>query len=409
MNFRPFDHASVAHHHNSNVARRQTYPRQLEDLLPISDGDTARSVIAQWNGYSITPLHSLAGLASELKVAKVNYKDESTRFGLGSFKALGGAYAVLRLLAGELPRIVGCSVGDKDIGARRFADDASRLTVVTATDGNHGRSVAWGAQQFGCSCRIYMHAGVSAQRMRAITDLGAEVIRINGNYDESVHQAAADAAANNWFVVSDTSYDGYVELPRQVLAGYTVMTSEIIEQLAGRATPTHVFVQGGVGGLAAAICSHFWQVFGADRPRFVIVEPDRADCLFQSAVNNRSTTVNIREETIMAGLSCGQVSSVAWEILSTGCDDFMSIPDVLVAPVMRRLADGCGDENIVAGESAVAGLAGLIAARRSQTLSDALGLDDQSAILVIGTEGATDPDIYESIVGRSASAVSSGR
>jgi len=199
---------------------------------------------------------------------------------------------------------------------------------------------------------------------------------------------------------------GYEELPRQVMAGYTVMTSEILGQIADRPPLTHVFVQGGVGGLAAAVCSHFWQAFGADRPRFVIVEPDRADCLFQSAVNDRPTTVKIHEDTIMAGLSCGEVSSLGWEILGTGCDDFMTISDDLVAPVMRQLADGSRDQPIVAGESAVAGLAGLIAARRSRKLSEALGLDEHSRILIIGTEGATDPEIYRSIVGRSASAVS---
>jgi len=406
MNFSPFDHATVAHHHNSRRAGRQNYPPQFEDILRKSDGTDAVKVIERWSGYEVTPLRSLAGLAAEIEIANLYYKDEGSRFGLGSFKALGGAYAVLRLLAEQLPEILGKPVSDEGIGAGRYASDASKLTVVTATDGNHGRSVAWGAQLFGCACKIYMHAGVSEQRVQAITDLGAEVIRISGNYDASVRQAAADANQNQWFVVSDTSYEGYEELPRQVMAGYTVMTSEILGQIADRPPLTHVFVQGGVGGLAAAVCSHFWQAFGADRPRFVIVEPDRADCLFQSAVNNRPTTVKIHEDTIMAGLSCGEVSSLGWEILGTGCDDFMTISDDLVAPVMRQLADGSRDQPIVAGESAVAGLAGLIAARRSRKLSEALGLDEHSRILIIGTEGATDPEIYRSIVGRSASAVS---
>ncbi len=409
MDFSDFDNAVVTWHENRQALRGQACPGSLRNTLGAADCERAKNVIEGWDGYQSTPLHSLDEFANELGVESLYYKDEGGRFGLGSFKALGGAYAVLRLLAEEIPKISGEAASDVAIGAGNYAEAVRHLTVVTATDGNHGRSVAWGARQFGCACKIYMHAGVSPEREQAVADLGAEVVRVEGNYDVSVHQAAADAARNGWFVVSDTSYDGYVEIPRQVLAGYTVMTAEIVEQLRDASPLTHVFVQGGVGGLAGAVCNYFWQVFGENRPRFIVVEPDRADCLLQSAIRGQPTTVNIRHETIMAGLSCGEVSLLAWDILSAGCDDFMTIADDLVAPVMRRLALGGKDPAIVAGESAVAGLAGLIAACRSFRLRSALGLNADSCVLVLGTEGATDPKIYASIVGMEADEVLSGR
>lgn len=405
----PFDRAITTHHQNSRAVLGEAFPDRLQSILRDTDCARARQVIESWNGYHITPLHSLVGLAKEIGVGNLYYKDEASRFGLGSFKALGGAYAVLRLLSVEIPKLVGKPISDAEISAGKYAEAARQLTVVTATDGNHGRSVAWGARQFGCACKIYMHAGVSSRREQAVADLGAEVVRVGGNYDASVRQVEADAARNDWFVVSDTSYAGYEDLPRQVMAGYTVMTSEIIDQAQHRTPLTHVFVQGGVGGLAGAVCGQLWREFGKERPRFVVVEPEWADCLFQSALQGRPATVDICEETIMAGLSCGEVSLLAWEIIDAGCDDFMTITDDLVAPVMRLLARNGEDPAIIAGESAVAGLAGLVAACRTRELAHALGLDEHSSVLVIGTEGATDADIYASIVGRSAEEVAPER
>lgn len=400
MTLSNFEAARVQLYHNDHSKTGVPYPPALDNCLSRQQCHQAYDAIRQWPGYEPTPLRRLSGLAGDLGVAEVLYKDEGPRFGLGSFKALGGAYAVLRLLVREVEQRTGKPVHDREITDRQHDGLVSQITVATATDGNHGRSVAWGARQFGCGCKIYMHAGVSEERARAVEDYGAEVVRVNGNYDESVHQAAQDAAENGWFIVSDTSYEGYMELPRQVMAGYTVMTQEILSQLPGGQVPTHVFLQGGVGGLAAAVAAHLWQAFGADRPRVVIVEPTRADCLYQSAVSGVPTAVHITEETVMAGLSCGEVSQLAWQILSDGADDFMTIEDDLVAPAMRLLASGGAGEPVVAGESAVAGLAGLIAAAGQQALASALGLDGTSRILVIGTEGATDPAIYKALVGQ---------
>lgn len=400
MKFEPFDQASIAHHHNGNAAQGQEYPAHLASILGESDFATATSVIRQWSGYQPTQLHSLNSLARDIGIANVFYKDEGSRFGLGSFKALGGSYAVLRLLSEEIAKITGQPASDADISTGKYADIVKNLMVITATDGNHGRSVAWGAQQFGCPCKIYMHPGVSQGRAKAVEAFGAEVVWCEGNYDDSVAQASRDALANDWFVVSDNSYEGYLERPRDVMAGYSVMTSEIISQLPEQRPPSHVFVQGGCGGLAAAVCAHLWHSYGKDRPRFIIVEPDKADCIYQSAVQGRMIDVNITDETIMAGLSCGKVSLLAWDIIKKATDDVLVIGDELVGPTMRLLANGESDQPVVAGESAVAGLAGLIAATRMPNLKHALGLDEQSSVLIIGTEGATDPEIYLSIVGR---------
>ncbi|WP_420549542.1 diaminopropionate ammonia-lyase [Curvivirga sp.] len=402
MTLDAYKNATLNHHKNTSYDEG-VYPSSLDSVLSAKTIEDAYTTISSWKGYEATPLYHLHNLASEAGVADILYKHEGGRFGLGSFKALGGAYAVLRLLAEEVSKRTGKDVSIADIQGGSYAKEVSEVTIVTATDGNHGRSVAWGSQSFGARCFIYMHAGVSKGRAKAVEDLGATVIWVDGNYDESVRQAAQDAEDNGWFVVSDTSYEGYVNPPRNVMAGYTVMTNEIKEQLGGAPAPTHVFLQGGVGGLAGAMCTHLWQIFGENKPRFVIVEPDRADCLYQSGIKGEAVDVHITEETIMAGLSCGEVSNLGWEILKSGTADFLTISDDIVAPTMKLLANGSGDDvSFAAGESAVAGLAGALAALQNEGIKEALGLDENSRILVFGTEGATDPAIYEELVGVAA-------
>lgn len=404
-----FDQATIHLLHNPAASHGSGYPHDLKDIFDISSSQRAVNEIRQWPGYHVTPLSSLDLLAEELGLGGIYYKDESSRFGLGSFKSLGGAYEVLCLLQEQISAKSGQTVTFADIRSGQFAEQVRQITVITATDGNHGRSVAWGARLFGCPCVIYIHAEVSEGREIAMQELGARVVRIDGNYDDSVAAATEAADQNGWFIVSDTSWEGYTHLPRHVMAGYTVMADEIDAQLSHQVRLSHTFVQGGVGGLAGAMCGYQWQRYGKDRPRFVIVEPDRADCLYQSAKNGQPTEVRITEETIMAGMSCGRVSDLAWTILSRGTDDFISIPDTLVPPVMRDLAAGrYGECPIVAGESAVAGLAALITVCRRADLSDALALTKQSQVLLYGTEGATDPQIYQDIVGRSAEEIVAG-
>lgn len=371
-------------------------------VLTQEDFATAQAEIMEWEGYAPTPLVLLTALARRIGVGAVLYKDEGPRFGLGSFKALGGSYAALRVLQREISKRLGREVSLADIRRGKHREEAAQITLVSATDGNHGRSLAWGCKRFGAPCRIYVHAEVSEGRAEAMRALGAEVIRIKGDYDESVDLAKREAAANGWFVVSDTSWPGYSQPPRDVMAGYGVMTREICEAL-DRA-PTHVVLQGGVGGLAAGVAAGLRQHWGDEAPRVIIVEPVLAACLFESAKAGAPTAVAIAEETIMAGLSCGEPSPLAWDILAAEASDFLTIPDTIVAPTVRLLARPLqGDEAIEAGESAVAGLAALIAARSDPVLSAKLGLDAGSRVLLIGSEGVTDPAIFKMIMeGRDA-------
>lgn len=387
---------------NPKVSRAARYNEDgRADILSDQAFEVAKREITSWTGYQETPLRGLPGMARALNVGQVFYKDEGGRFGLGSFKALGGAYAVFRLLQQAIERITGQRTNAHGILSGRYRDITANITVTCATDGNHGRSVAWGAQTFGCRCIIYIHATVSEGRSLAIASYGAEVRRVAGNYDDAVRQADLDAKQNNWLIVSDTSYEGYTSVPRDVMQGYCVMVDEALRQMP--LPPTHVFVQGGVGGLAAAVCSHLWQAFERRRPMYVVVEPDQADCLYRSAVIGKPTAVHGSLDTIMAGLACGEVSLIAWKILQPGTDAFMTITDAAAADMMRALADSPFDDGpIVAGESAVAGLAGLALAAGDSAARKRLLLEEGSVVLVFGTEGATDPNVYRQIVGRDA-------
>ena len=336
-------------------------------------------------------------LAADLGIGAILYKHEGPRFGLGSFKALGGASAAQKLLSRELSRQTGTEVSLEAVRSGTRASEAAGITLASATDGNHGRSLAWGCNRFGSACRIYIHANVSPGRERAMREFGAEITRISGDYDESVARCRQDAEANGWFVVSDTSWPGYTEIPRDVMAGYGVMIREVYEQAVS--PPTHVFVQGGVGGLAAASAAALRQLWGADSPRVIVVEPSLAACLFESARLGGVTNVEIEAETIMAGLSCGEPSPLAWEVIGSEVSDFLIIDDQIVPPAVRRLArPAAGDPVIEAGESGVAGLAALIEAAESAELRTKLGLNAGSRVLLIGSEGITDPDIFARIM-----------
>ena len=377
--------------HLRNVVQPGPYPDRLNALFSRQMADDALAEIRQWPGYAPTPLRNLDKLAGALGLGAVLYKDESKRFGLGSFKALGGAYAVLKLLSERL------NVSMADLRAGKAAAEASKITVSSATDGNHGRSVAWGARQAGCRCRIYIHAQVSEGRAASLAEMGAEVIRTKGNYDDSVRQCADESAANGWFVVSDTSYEGYINVPRQVMAGYTAMASEVLEQ--ADAPVSHIFLQAGVGGMAAAVAARFWMEHGAALPRLVVIESEYAACFLKSAKRGRATPVRIRHETVMAGMSCGTVSLVAWEILRRTVGHFVTIADSTVPPTMRMLASGvAGGGEIEAGECSAPGPVALIAAACDQDLRESMQLDAESRVLLIGTEGATDPAIYREIL-----------
>jgi len=388
---------SFSHFVNPKVQLGSEYIHQ--DILSLEGFELASKEITSWDNYKPTPLHSFDDIAQETGVSSVFYKDENTRFNLKSFKALGGAYAVANLLIKKL-KDEGIKANSSDLILGTYKDYTSKLTVCCATDGNHGRSVAWGAQQFGCNCEIYIHQNVSPGREKAIAKYGALVNRIDGNYDESVRIAAEVAESNGYTVVSDTSYEGYTDIPKDVMQGYTVMVDEAMKQM--NVTPTHVFLQGGVGGFPSAVVSFLQESLDCP-PIFVVVEPVNADCLFQSAVNGEPTTIHGDLDTIMAGLACGEGLVLAWSILESHVTHFMSITDESVPKAMQLLANR--KTPIVAGESAITGLAGYLIACNDSDLKSKLMINENSKVLFFGTEGDTDEEMYEQLVGRSSEQV----
>jgi diaminopropionate ammonia-lyase len=383
---------------NTRADQTNLYPEELKSIASLENTAEAIEEISQWPGYEVTPLHNLSSLSANLNVDKIWYKDESRRFQLKSFKALGGSFAVARQLQKKLSEVTGETPSVQDLLDHKFEDIVSKTVITCATDGNHGRSVSWGCEMFGCPCVIYIHRDVSKGRQQAMEAFGADVIRITGNYDDSVKLADSEAKQHNRIIVSDTSYYGYMDIPKDVALGYTVLLAESVEQMQGE-IPTHVFIQGGVGGLASAVCAYFWELWGEQRPRFIVVEPINANCLQESARAGKPIVVDGDLDTLMAGLACGEVSALAWEILDVGANDFLTINEEAVPLTMQLLADGFGDDaKIEAGESAVAGLSALITARHSTDESRALGLDESSRIYILGTEGATDPELYEQLI-----------
>ena len=382
-------------------------PASEDGSVPVIQPErraAARTAITGFEGYRPTPLHRLTGLAQALGVGELWLKDESGRFGLGSFKALGGAYAVVHLLRERL----GDDVSIADVAAGRAASRVDDMTVCCATDGNHGLAVAWGARRAGARCTVFLPGPVSEGRERAIAAQGADIVRVDGSYDEAVRACAEEAHARAWLLVSDTSHAGGDEAPSRVMHGYAMLVDEIRAALAG-AAPTHLFVQAGVGGLAAAAIGAFRQDLGSDSPKGVVVEPTNADCLYRSAVAGRPSPASGDLDTVMACLAAAEVSPLAWQVLERGAFAFMALDDSGAVDAMRRAATPAdGDPPLVLGESGAASLAGLIAVAGDTDARDALALSESARVLVIGSEGATDPDIYRRLVGRDPAAVVAG-
>lgn len=389
-------------------ASHADYPNELKTILSVESAEQSRAWLTNWQllSSSATPLWDLPDAAARLGVARLSIKDESVRSPLGSFKALGAPIALVRLILRLWP---GHDLDPKALIQGCYKDMLTNFVVISATDGNHGKALAAAAQTLGCNCVIVLHANVSAEREQAIAAYGAQIIRIRGNYDESVEEAARLARENGWHVVSDTSYEGYEAIPRDVMQGYGAIAAEIIEQSESRADEcafTHVFLQGGVGGLAAGVASYFWEIHGGKRPRFVVVEPQQADCLYQSALEGRPAKATGSIDSVMAGLACGEASPLAWKILEPCIDDFMTISDEAAIAAMGRLAAGTDrDIPLVVGESGAAGFAGFETVMRDSQLARATGLNKASRVLVISTEGATAPAVYKTCVGETADSV----
>lgn len=377
--------------------RRPLDPADAMTLGVAGAEEAERFLVARRN-HAETPLHALPAMAAELGVGSVHVKDEGFRLGLGSFKALGGSYAVIRLVLEEVQKRLGRGVDISDLHAPEVAAVAAGMTFACATDGNHGRSVAQGAQLVGARSVIFVHSGVSDERVAAIARFGAEMVRVDGSYDQSVVEAARVAAERGWKVVSDTSWPGYERIPGLVMQGYTVMVREALRHLSQ--PPTHVFLQAGVGGFAAAVAGHLAILFGEPRPTVVVVEPARAACIYTTAKAGHPVKIAHDAPTVMAMLECYEASPLAWRVLERVADAFMTVDEEDAVTVMNRLArPSGGDPAIVSGESGGAGLAGLIRAVSAEHMRSALGLDAGSRVLVINTEGATDPGRYAELVG----------
>ena len=342
--------------------------------LPEKFIDEAIEAISSWDNYAPTPLLKLNKLNDELKLNNIYYKDEDKRFDLKSFKALGGAFAVYKI-----------------------ANEKKNITVSTATAGNHGRSVAWGAQRLGLKCKIFISEFVSESRAEAMRNLDAEVIRIKGNYDNSLKECIEQSNKNKWEIVQDVSWEGYKEVPKLIMAGYTIMVKEIIDEIDNNSI-THVFLQAGVGGMAAAMIAGFAKL-SKNIPQFIIIEPENADCIFQSIKNNKPTTVDIKKETVMGGMSCGDVSSIAWEILKNSANYCITIPDEAISTAVALLAEKrLSNEKIIGGECAVPGIIALIGSFNNKEYLDKLKLNSESNVLLFGCEGLTDNSMYQKLL-----------
>ncbi len=373
-------------------------PRDASTLGTEGAADVLR-VLALRENNAATPMHALPGLARELGLGALHVKDEGYRLGLGSFKALGGAYALLRLVQEEASRHLGREVPLRELMSPDVRSIAAGMTFACATDGNHGRSVAQGARLIGANAVIFVHAGVSDARVDAIAGFGARIVRVDGNYDDSVAEASRVSERQGWTVLSDTSWPGYERIPALVMQGYTAIVQEALSQLDE--PPTHVFLQAGVGGFAAAIAGHLAVVLGERRPHVTVVDPARAACLFQSAKAGHTVKVEEEESTVMAMLECYEPSLVAFRVLERVADGFMTVDEDDAIEVMTRMAHPvAGDPAVVCGESGGAGLAGLLVAARQADIREAVGLGSGARVLCINTEGATDPALYEQLTGR---------
>ena len=347
---------------------------QILNLLSKKDIDDAYKSISSWKGYSPTPLIELNKLSDELKLSKIFYKDESKRFDLKSFKALGGAYAVEMV-----------SKGNKDI------------VVATATAGNHGRSVAWGARRLGIKCKIFISEFVSDARGQAMANLGADVIKVKGNYEKSLIECIKQSTENNWQIVQDVAWKDYMLVPKLTMAGYTVMMKEILDQIENIRI-THIILQAGVGGMAGAMVAGIARYLDYI-PTTIVVEPDSAACVLESVRSGKIEKIDIKRESLMGGMSCGEVSLVPWEILKNSVKYCISLPDDDIAKTMRLLGNASfSDEKIIAGENSAPGVISLVSSCEDEKIKKELKLNKDSNVLLIGCEGDTDQEMYQKLV-----------
>ena len=361
----------------SSFIENKNYSFNKEEILNYitkEQIDEAYSAISKWESYEPTPLLLLNKLSKELNLNQIYYKDESKRFDLKSFKALGGAYAVEKVTKGN-----------------------KEITVSTATAGNHGRSVAWGAKRLGLKCKIFISEFVSEARGKAMESLGADVVKVKGNYENSLLECIKQSTENNWQIVQDVAWKDYMVVPTLTMAGYSVMMKEIVDQINNESI-THIFLQAGVGGMAGAM------VAGAARylkniPKITVVEPDSAACVMKSIESGKIEKIQIVRESLMGGMSCGEPSLVPWKILKKSVNNCISLPDDDIGKAMKLFANASfGNDKIIAGENAAPGVISLIACCNDEKIKNSINLDSNSNVLLIGCEGDTDQEMYQKLL-----------
>ena len=378
---------------------------KAKELFSIETARKAMKFHREIPGYRMTPLRALPNLAQMLGIGGIYIKDEAQRLELNSFKVLGGSYAISRYIQKKLGLTDEETTYDylvSDECHKRLGD----ITFAAATDGNHGRGIAWASMKLRHKCVIYVHKDTSQARIDAIRRYGAQVTVIDGNYDDAVRQIADDAAQNGWTIISDTSWDGYTEIPTWIMQGYTTMLLESQDHLSGMGItrPSHVIVQAGVGALAASVIGFYASLFPENPPVFIVVEPDKAACVFASIKANDGQCHSVKGEldTIMAGLACGDPSPIAFDILSHNADFFLSVPDYVAARGMRILSCPLrGDPFMISGESGavpLGALYSLLTEKGDEELREKMKLDKNSLVFMVNTEGNTDPKHFRQII-----------
>ena len=381
------------------IEQNRLFNGEISPLFTSEQTRKARAFHKKIAGYQPTPLCELNELANLFGVGKILVKDESQRFGLNAFKMLGGTYAIAQLL---------CEKYQMDINDFSFEKIKNtikeKMTFATTTDGNHGRGVAWAARQLGQNAVVYMPKGSAQERVDHILKLGAECIVTDMNYDDTVRMTMKTAKERGWEVVQDTAWEGYTKIPTWIMQGYSTLADEAVEQMKqlGIERPTHVFLQAGVGAMAGGVLGYLADVYGPQRLHSVVVEPELADCIFRSGVKGEIVNVGGDMPTIMAGLACGEPNPLGWTVLRDCATQFISCQDSVAALGMRVLGNPLGkDPRIVSGESGAVGLGVLAAVHhhpQRETLMAKLGLNRDSVVLVINTEGDTDVKHYREVV-----------
>ncbi len=344
-------------------------------VLPKHDIDEAYKIISRWDNYSPTPLISLNKLSEKLKLNKIFYKDESKRFHLKSFKALGGAYAVEKITKGN-----------------------KEITISTATAGNHGRSVAWGSKKLGLKCKIFISDHVSESRAKVMRNFDADVIRVKGNYENSLKECIKQSNQNNWQIVQDVAWQDYKWIPKLTMAGYSVMMKEISEQINNQQISHVMILQAGVGGMAAAMVAGIARYLN-HVPKIIIVEPESAACVLESIKTGKIEKISVKKESLMGGMSCGEVSLVPWQILSNSVSHCVTVSDDYISKTVKFLANcNFSNEKIIGGECSTPGIISLVGLCNDVKTKRKINLNEDSNVLLFGCEGDADEELYQKLL-----------